>query len=155
MPKEKYGRSEENLPAVFNMALSRLELLHGIAKQIVTISTFHLEDFENPSPLTEGQAQHLKARLVRQLFIQSVPLLDPVKDKDWKKEMNESTETILAKLKFIKVFKEQQHIGNKEQFDIIIETLLDKFTMEIQEKLQEHKYFMPSKSDPRKGWEQG
>jgi hypothetical protein len=142
----------EKESAIFNMAIAQLQLINAILKQISTISCISSEERgEEKETLTPGKAQHGKYKLVRQLFLQSIPLLDKT-DGEWKKQTYEKIKAV--KLKVIPQYANSKIVGYTEGFDPALENLLDDFVIDIIERLQVHKYFMPPKKDPRFGWSQ-
>lgn len=145
IPKE----SGEREGSVFNILLALLEKVNNILKRIAEVTVMGSHE---GGDINSGQAQHIKSRLVRQLYIQSIPLIDPDKDKDWKKEIWKRILNI--KLSYGKVIKNYKIVGRFERFSEALEKELDDITMEIEEKLQTYKYFVPSKADPRHGWKQ-
>lgn len=137
--------------APFNMALFTLEKIHNLLKMIAMVSA-GLEQ-ETNQLLGQGKAQHIKCKLVKQLYIQCVPLLDPIKNKQWKVDMLKRIREIKPLLgKRIDRFG--KFTGSFESFSSNIEDELDDVVIEIQERLQEEKYFMPPKNDPRFSWKQ-
>ena len=136
--------------APFNMALATLEKVNELLKRYATISTFY---FDGGVQMEKGQAQHTKARILRQIFLQSIPLFDIEADREFKEEINKETKEIFNKLEHINILNpERKVIGKREHFNQDIENELDDILIKIEEKLQEHRYFMPSKKDPRFTW---
>lgn len=143
--------NEDSGTAPFNMALFTLEKIHNILKLIIMVSSGY---DENENPISSGKAQHLKYSLIRQLYVQSIPLLDPVKNKEWKKEMWEKIKNINLKWKQIIDTSRSKIVGYSELATKDNEILFDEIIIEIQERLQEEKYFMPPKDDPKYSWKQ-
>lgn len=133
--------------APFNMALNTLEKIHKILLSIFLVSSRIVESQE----LSEGEAQHMKYRLVRQLYIQSVPLLRAKNIDEWKEQTWKLIKEIKLKWKPIKDGDGfvRDYV---EAIDPEIEDTLDDITKFIEEKLQEEGYFMPPKHDPRFSW---
>lgn len=153
---EKYSEDKQGQGAPFNLALATLEKLSNMTKSYYAVSTGFSIDNENIPAMTKGQAQHQQYRILRQIFIQSVPLFDPKKHQIWK---NETKKKIFSMSNKLKVGSKVDTIRNKttgyyEAFNPELENELDEIFLEILEKLQEKGYFMPSKSDPRYGWKQ-
>lgn len=71
-----------------------------------------------------------------------------------KELIDEETADAVENLKFIPIYQDKRLMGKKELFDKNLARVLDFLTIEIQEKLQSHRYFMPSKADPSRGWKQ-
>jgi len=137
-------------PAVFNMALAQLQLINGILRNITNLGALYSEDKSDES-LSPGQAQHLKSRWVKQLFIQSTPLLDPKTDSEWREETWRKMKGIQLKYGR-RINTDQQNVGRFEGFDAEVENQLDYIVIQIVLRLQKHNYFMPPKDDPRFGW---
>jgi len=129
----------QKIGAPFNMALNTLERIGEILREIKRVSI--------DSALNKDFAQTIKINLVKQLYIQSTPLL-PSKDV-------EDLKTILdLKPNAVRVVKNKGYGLNertnklKDKFDPELDLLLDNYTIEIQLKLQAVGYFMPPKNDP-------
>jgi len=137
--------------AIFNMAIAQLQLLNGILRNIANLGSVYSEE-GGEDTLTPGQAQHLKYRWVRQLYIQSIPLFDIKTDAEWKKKVYTKIKNVT--LLFIPKYRDCKLIGKSEGYNKELDNLLDDLVIEIQERLQTHKYFMPPKSDPRFAWSQ-
>ena len=138
-PKIKH---KESTSAPFNMALNTLERLGKILEEIKQVSV-------TPSDvLSGGDIQHIKFRLVKQFWIQSVPLMSKGQKEEIQKKFNE------IKLNFVpKVIN--KHIADYvPSFSPKAEQELDEIIILVQEKLQDQKYFMPPKSDPKVAWRQ-
>ncbi len=137
---------DDRSTAPFNMALFTLEKIHNILKHIVNASIVVDER------VTAGQIQHMKYRLVRQLFIQSITLIDRKKEgnKEWKKGM--AIRIKVVQLYFGEKTRGEQIVGNFQAYNQDTEDELDDITIDIQERLQDEGYFMPPKDDPRHSW---
>lgn len=151
MTDEINPRVKDQQGAVFNMAIAQLQMLNGILKNIAMLGSVYFES-GSEEELSPGKAQHIKYRWVRQLFIQSTPLLDIKTDAEWKKTTYEKVKNV--KLTFLKKCRNNEVVGYVESYNSEIENLLDDIVMEIQERLQCHKYFMPPKNDVRFAWSQ-
>lgn len=138
--------------APFNMALATLEKVNNILKQIANVSVLFISDDQGSSELSPGKAQHMKYRLVKQLFIQSVPLFDTKKYEAFMHDILKDIRSI--KLKYGNRYQNNRIIGKFEVFDQSVEDELDNITMDVQAELQKEGYFMPPKSDPRFSWKQ-
>ncbi len=129
--------SEESGKAAWNMALATLKEIRDVLKEIRFISTF-------PQG-TPGEAQHTKWRLVKQLFVQSTPLLED--------HRQPAIKTALDKLKPAWVknvsggYMVTRAQGYAERFDPKFDADLDDITVMIQDALQAEGYFMPPKED--------
>ena len=127
----------------FNMANSTLQRLDGILKAIndISIRTELLPN--NQNFLKKGRGQHMKLKLARDLFVQSVALLSP-----------EDVEPLKIKVQGFKpCYKivELWNCGNKEKakvsdYNAELEESLDDFIIELQIKLQKKGFFMPSQN---------
>lgn len=142
--------NDDRSSAPFNMALATLEKIQGILKSIVVISSGHLDD--DDKFLTPGKSQHMKYRLVNQLFVQCIPLFDKKKTEEWKPEMLARIRNV--KLKVGNKYSNRRVVGNFAAYDEDVEQELDDIIMEIQERLQDEGYFMPPKNDARFSWKQ-
>jgi len=142
--------NDDRSSAPFNMALATLEKIQGILKSIVIASSGHLD--EGDKVVTPGDSQLMKYRLVNQLYVQSTPLFDPEKTKEWKPEMKERIRNI--NLDIGKRYLNKKVVGRFVVYSQEIEIELDDITIEIQEKLQAEGYFMPPKNDARFSWKQ-
>lgn len=145
------GPTSFEASAPFNFALGTLEKIHNILVKITNISALYSIE----SDMSEAEAQHIKYNLVRQLFIQATPLYNKEKHKTWKSDTYKELKKIKEELKFVQQFNQGKLIGHRALFDPIINDKLDDITIEVQEKLQEEGYFMPSKKDPRFMFKQG
>lgn len=125
--------SEYSDEAPFNFAIATLMRLDDILKKILMFSTN-----------ANGSSQHVKYRLVRQLFFQSAVLIKDIKVKN----------KLMAKL----ITLEPKHThktddagrvtGTIEYYDHDINNKLDEYILEIQEALQKSgSFFMPKKSE--------
>lgn len=138
--------------AVFNMAISTLEKIHNILRNIAMVSVGFTIDSEETTLMDPGKSQHIKYRLVNQLFIQSIPLIDSNKYEDWKNDMKDRIRRIVPR--YGARYSDCKQVGSFEVFVPEIEFELDDIVIEIQEQLQKEGYFMPSKHDPKYGWRQ-
>ena len=135
------------------MAIATLERLGNLLTEIKNIS---LGVMPGNRPInSNGEIQHIKYKMVKQFFVQSVPLL---KDADEK--------IILSRLNKIKPIyvnymqKSNNKLGFTKVGDIpyyseVIENALDDILIKIQNFLQRDGFFMPPKHDPRAAWKQG
>lgn len=125
--------------APFNMALNTLERIGDILRLITKNS------YEMTFPPEIRQA--IKVQLVKELFINSSPLL---------------SETVVTKYKpkflkmkpFVKTILKEQSAGDysksqqeKHEFSFTLESELDVFILDISRELQKERYFMPPKED--------
>ena len=142
--------TDDRRSAPFNMALFTLEKIHNILKRIAEIST--AMNFDGDIMFSLGQSQHMKYRLIRQLFIQSIPLFN--KEKKDKIQWKESMAQRIGNIKLISgdKIKNNQIVGKFQGFTQEIEDELDNITIDIQETLQDEGYFMPSRNDPKHSW---
>ena len=136
MVEDSYKKPDE-FGAAFNMAIASLMRIHDILKLITKYSLSSFQGSVLPGPI-----QHMKYRLVRQLYVQSVPLMKPEEKGPIKKTLNA-----------IKLAREVTPTKQvTELYDHQVEMQLDDCTCEIEEALQVQGYFMPPKSDPRYSW---
>jgi len=140
--------------APFNMALKTLEKVHNILVAIEKSSVYYSNDGEVTILFKPGQAQHIKYRLVRQLFIQSIPLFDRKRDdtQDWITEMGTRIKEV--QLIYGNRFYDNKLVGKFEGFNQDIDDELDDIVIEISQQLQIEGYFMPPKDDARFSWKQ-
>jgi len=137
--------------APFNMALNTLEKVHNILKQIVLVSSGYFIE-RSGEDLTPGKAQHVKYRLVRQLFIQSIPLFDKETTKDWVEKMRKKLWQIKPTIS--NNYKDNVVVSQFESYSEKLNDDLDDITIDIQAQLQLEGYFMPPKDDLRFTWKE-
>lgn len=127
-----YSDIDQNTAAPFNMAISTLESIREILREIKQVGMFQT-----------GESQKLKIELTKQLLLQSVPLLDPetvalIKEKVLSLKPIEADEVNKFTGRFIR---------RKIIFDWDMDRKLNDFSLEIQQKLQKKNYFMPPRKD--------
>lgn len=144
---------EDRSTAPFNMALKTLEKIHNILIQIALVSVIPTPTDMNYN-LALGKAQHAKYALVRQLYIQSIPLFDKKQTAEWKIEMNQGIRDLKKDLITASVYNNGKIIGMEERYSHEMDEILDDVTIEIEETLQDEGYFMPPKDDVRFSWKQ-
>jgi len=129
--------------AVFNMALSTLERLSDILREIRMLSTQFF--------LASEVRQEQKLELVKQFFLNSVPMLKVEQVKPFQKRMNDFR---MLRINLIqrKTGTTSSQKGNTTVFSQGLELKLNDFLVDLQLSLQEQRYFMPSKKDPRFSW---
>ena len=127
--------------APFNSAIDCLMRISRLIQKIEKVSVEYILYTDIPGlRLSAGQAQHIKARLTRELYKQARPLMNKA-----------PKESLLTRLKNIqlKVKKSFDRSGQKyvitEVFDKDIDWELDNIVMEIEDDLQENNFFMPPK----------
>lgn len=136
MVEDSY-KKQDDIGAPFNMAVASLMRIHDILKDITKYS---MSSFNTNMP--PGPIQHMKYRLVRQLYVQSVPLMK-----------NDDKGPLVKELDSIQLKREVTPTGVvTELYDHEVEKKLDQLICKIEEALQVQGYFMPPKSDPRFGW---
>lgn len=151
---DKFVPKRDDLSAPFNLALATLEKMHNILKLISLASSGYSHDEDgNLTGMSAGEAQHLKVKLVKQLFIQSIPLFDK-NTNEWQDKMLNRIRTIKPLFRTRYTFNGHKSIpsGIIEIYSQVIDDELDDITIEIQRELQQERYFMPSKADPRFSW---
>ena len=136
------NRGQEN-HAVFNMALSTLERLSDILREIRVLSTQYF------LPPEVKQNQYLQ--LVKQFFLNAVPLIPKEKVKEYQVKM-ETLEAREVNLIQRGATGTTNYQGKKAVYDKELEKNLNNFLVDLQLELQELKYFMPSRKDPRFSW---
>lgn len=144
-----FNISDENTGAPFNMALATLYKIHGLLRNIIYTST--LMD-ESGVTINEGDAQHLKYKFVRQLFVQSIPLING--EAKWVNEMWIALQALKRKLQYSNMVRNRMIVARRPKYVEEIDVILDDFTINIQMKLKKEGYFMPPKDDLRYTWAQ-
>lgn len=134
---EDYLQKRDGLAAPFNMAIATLMRINEILQNITQVSAMPLD------PIT---ISYTKYKMLQQLYLAAVPLIENVATKKKIKE-----EIFKMKSEFFIINHRGQKKRNcydntEERIDSIIETIL--------EALQIDKYFMPPKNDPRYSWKQ-
>lgn len=130
--------------APFNMAINCLMRIADMIKAIGQVSAgFALGEMQ------EGQNYlGIKYMLVRQLYIQAIPLLVQPDEKEISDKIN--------KIKLPKPINKSNSSGGDAKcvypYNIEVENQLDNVVIDIQNSLQAHGYFMPPKNDPRFSW---
>ncbi len=125
-------------PAPFNLALATLERINKILINFSSISLSVPDDVERCL---------LKKKMVKQLYIASVPL---IMKRDKKLALKKQVDGLdsLFKKNYNQVEKTSKitcRLNTEDRIDIVC--------MMIQEVLQEKNYFMPPGNDPRYGWD--
>lgn len=135
MNQETEGHGE---PAAFNMAISTLMRVDNILKEITNLELKRL----SPPQVShsQGHLQGVKRRLVRQLYLNAIPLIRK-KDKPIIKK-----KLMVVKLKLIPVMSGGKEI-NEIDFQQEIDDQLDEIIIDIQESLQAGGYLMPGRGD--------
>jgi len=130
--------------APFNMAVATLMRLDSILTDIKNVA---MQGLSKESKINLPEAQRIKLNLIRQFFIQAIPLLK-----------EEDIETLKTKLKGmvpkgLDNKNRREKIGNS--YSSFAEEKMNDFIMEVQLKLQSSgNYFMPPKGDVRYGWKE-
>ncbi len=139
--------------AVFNMAIATLQRIDLILREIKLISvgnSMQAYGFE----MNMGLAQHTKLKLVKQLFIQSIPLFNPKQRDKQKKEIQGMIDKIQPPIiKHISRYSRRGHYFS-EGYSPDVEKQLDEVVIRIEEILQQEQYFMPPKSSPKHSWKE-
>ena len=127
--------------APFNSAVDCLMRISRILQRIEKISVeYTLYSDISGIKLNAGQAQHIKARLVKQLYVQAIPLMS-----------KNAKENILRKINNIKLHfsKSYNRTGNSsvknEIYNVDVDNELDMVVIDIEEDLQSSNFFMPPK----------
>jgi len=133
-----------NESAPFNMAINCLMRIADMIKALGQVSAgFAMGEIH------EGQNYlGIKYMLVRQLYIQAIPLLVQPEEKE--------IQDMLNKIKLPKPINKSNSSGSDAKcvypYSLDIENSLDNVVIAIQNALQKHGYFMPPKNDPRFSW---
>jgi len=127
---------ENKSEAPFNMAVASLMRLDAILTDIKNISLT-----QSTNNLSRSSGQHLKLKLVKDFFLQSVPLIKP-------ENLEEIKNKVFAlKPSYRDLKKDNPSLGKIPAFSETLETSLDEMLIEIQVILQSNGVFMPSKKD--------
>lgn len=136
-----------NSPAApFNAAIDCLMRISRLLQKIEKVSTeYTLYTDIIGIKLNAGQAQHIKHRLVKQLVLQSIPLLSDSK----RKELWAQACSIVPKAKQTMDTKTGKNNSAYEIFDDAVDKKLDDVVFNVQLDLQDKgKFFMPPRKDP-------
>lgn len=140
--EDNFRKDESGGRAAFNMAVETLRRIADILREITEVSSTTFSPGVNP-----GSAQYRKYNLIRELYQASTPLINNKKSKGIiKKRIDE--------IKLKTNYDCRQYPHQTLIYDAGINYELDEIVTLIQETLQEEKYFMPPKSDPRYSWRQ-
>lgn len=130
---------EEENKTEFNMANSTLIRINDILKEIKEISIRTELLPNNKSFLGKGKGQHMKLKLARDLFVQSVPLLSPEDINPFKIKI----QSLEPEYCIVETWKGKAKVSS---YNSQLEKILDDFIIELQIKLQKNGFFMPSKN---------
>jgi len=134
--------------APFNMAIATLMRLDAILTDIKNIA---MEGLSKSSKINMQESQRIKFNLVKQFFIQSIPLLKKEQINSLKEKLNNITFPELENNNLVNYKK--QKIANS--YNPTMDKKMNNFIINVQLKLQEAgNYFMPPKNDPRFGWKE-
>ena len=136
-----------NSPAApFNAAIDCLMRISNLTKKIEKVSTEYTLYSEIVGiKLNAGQAQHIKHRFVKQLIIQSTPLLST----NARKDLWDRVTAIQLKVKNNMDYKTGKNTSSYELYDESINEALDRIVLDLQIDLQDKgKFFMPPRKDP-------
>lgn len=128
-------RKEDIENAPFNLANATLENINLILRNIALV---------NMAEEKEGKAQHIKAKLIRQLFVSSCVLTE---DEEWKGYMKNKTQIALNSLIIKNVSGNGRDYKTREIFYPALEMELDNIVLEIQEIIRKGGYFIPKKNN--------
>jgi hypothetical protein len=142
MKQNNFNDNEEGISAPFNMGVSTLMRLDNILRQITELS---INDKIPPD-----LKQVMKIELVKQFYLDSVPLLKEniVRSYEWILEIKPKTVPHLRRDNSDTI----KQIGVKPLFSPELDLKLNKVLCDLQIELQKEKYFMPSKRDPKFSW---
>lgn len=134
---EEKSKEENYEEAQFNFALASLQRVHEILQAITK------NDKESIKVIPLGLSQSIKRKLVRQLLVQSYPLMSTKNKKELKKKVYS------LKLKSKKVYSGGK-LGDVYKYDDKLEDEMNDCIIEIQESMQkEGKYFVSKKDEKR------
>ena len=128
--------------APFNMAIATLERIHNL---LIAISDISKRADINPASqgyLPRNFGQHQKVKLVKELYLNSFPLMQ-TEDANNLKEKIKSLSPVWGKDKDIYTGKR----GGVPIFDLTLENNLFDLILEIETALNKNKVFMPTKRD--------
>jgi len=137
--------SERETPAPFNMAIDTLQRLGEILREIKQVSTLVLQD--------AVQSQTMKLDLVKQFFLNAIPLLQKEVIEKYKGPILD-LKPVVQKIPF-DARKGERPRGIQIVHSDQLDNLLNNYLLELQSELQKNRYFMPSGKDPRFSWGQG
>lgn len=134
--------------APFNMAVATLMRLDEILKEYKKISILlEAGQDENGNIVNKEIFLAMKIKTAKQLFINAIPL---IAKEDQKTECKNLLKDLNVPMRSIAVNDPNNpHKIPTPYYDSKIENLCDNFVMKVEEILQEEKYFMPPKNDPR------
>lgn len=127
--------SRQDIEAPFNMALATLKRLDTILQQLRQISVFNMGKLER---------QRMTIDLLKQFFINAIPLLDET-------YVSDNKENILSLKTNSKSYTKSGNQKNGEFYDGELDKDINIYFIELQQKLK--KYFMPKGKDPGKAIE--
>lgn len=129
--------------APFNAAVATLMRLDSCINQL-GITAMAMAQEITP----EGSGLYMRYKLIRQLFIQSCPLLSERDEKLLKPKVMD-----LPPPKRINYTDNYGNITSSELvYDPKLDAVIDELEMEIENALQAEGYFMPPKKDMRQAW---
>lgn len=143
---------EYNENTVFNMGISTLMRIDSILKEIVNLDLKDIKTNEQTS-FSKSRLQSVKLRLVKQLYINSVPLLS-----EKKVEGEEDLWEKLSKLNLITKKNKKKRWNEKDKeyievssmvYDKELEQKLNDIIIQLQTQLQKKGVFMPTRDDSR------
>lgn len=134
------GKAKDSAP--FNMALATLERLSELLKEIKNVSLGFTEGVGYSLPT--GETQYAKYKLIKQFFIQAVPLLKEKEEGIIEVEFKKLRPSSRKVNDRYGKYKGEQLVYNEQ-----LEQQLDKLLITIQNFLQADGYFMPPREDPR------
>lgn len=129
--------------APFNAAVATLMRLDSVINQM-GITSMAMAQGITP----EGNGLHMRFNLLRQLFIQSCPLLN---EKD-EKELKPKVMGLAPPQSKSKTDSYGNVTSSGIMYDQKLDMAIDELEMEIENALQSEGYFMPSKADPKRSW---
>ena len=133
---------EEGNKTEFNMANSTLIRINDILKEIKDISIKTELIPNNQNFLSKGKGQHMKLKLVRDLFVQSLPLLPSDVIEPFKARI----QSLKPQYRLVGYWDSGEKKKSKEAcYNTGLEQSLDDFVIDLQIKLQKKGFFMPSK----------
>ncbi len=146
MVEPKNPQLTQSKEAPFNMAIATLKRLDEILVEIKTASSMTVLD-----PVI---SQSIKINLVRQFFLNAIPLLEEKDIKRFRKTIFSLRETKRKKISN-SAYGESKVGEMVSVYDYRMDLYLDNILVEVQLALQKNRFFMPSSNNPRYGWGSG
>ena len=134
------------ISAPFNMAISTLQSVRNAIDLFASVSIGVDESGNLVKPALIQATQH---KIAQSILVVASPLLEEIQNAKLKKE-------------FEKIQLQTKRQGYRDKpsewvsvFSPLVEKQLNELVILVQMEMQDQKYFMPPKNDPRFGWGQG